>query len=377
MKLAPLGELIITAGSRAKADSDLPVYAVTKHAGFVPSLEYFKKQVFSRDTSGYKIVEPGDFAYATIHLDEGSIGIAPERCLISPMYTVFRADSALVDPAYLIRFLKSPRALAAYENLGRGAVHRRKAISLSALSELNVPLPALEEQRRTTALLNKADALRTKRRQVFTHLTTLTQAIFHEMFDSVEHEEPLGSVCTRITDGTHQSPTWETSGIPFLFISNISSGEINLRTQKFISEQTWKALTRSTPIEAGDVLYSTVGSYGTPAVVRTAERFAFQRHIAHLKPAHDLVHPEFLAAQLAGEAVKRQADRAARGIAQPTINLRDIKKFKIKLPEISHQLAFVDRITAIQRMRAAQAESARLADELLASLQSRAFRGEL
>lgn len=61
----------------------MPVYSVTKHAGFVPSLEFFKKQVFSRDVTGYKVVAPGDFAYATIHLDEGSIGIAPERGLIS------------------------------------------------------------------------------------------------------------------------------------------------------------------------------------------------------------------------------------------------------------------------------------------------------
>ena len=50
---------------------------------------------------GYKLVEPGNFAYATIHLDEGSIGIAPERALISPMYTVFRVDESRVDPGYL------------------------------------------------------------------------------------------------------------------------------------------------------------------------------------------------------------------------------------------------------------------------------------
>ncbi len=83
----------------------LPVYSVTKHDGFVPSVEYFKKQVFSRDLSSYRVVEPGQFAYATIHLDEGSIGIAPERCLISPMYTVFTHDAARVHPDYLLGLL--------------------------------------------------------------------------------------------------------------------------------------------------------------------------------------------------------------------------------------------------------------------------------
>ena len=85
MKPVALAELITGAGEKAGSETDLPVYSVTKHSGFVPSLEYFKKQVFSRHVEGYKLVEPGDFAYATIHLDEGSIGIAPERCLISPM----------------------------------------------------------------------------------------------------------------------------------------------------------------------------------------------------------------------------------------------------------------------------------------------------
>ncbi len=112
-----LAELIRPAGRKAGAETDLPVYSVTKHFGFVPSLEYFKKQVFSRDVESYKVVEVGNFAYATIHLDEGSIGIAPQRALISPMYTVFSIDESRVDPRYLIRFLKSPRALAHYPRL--------------------------------------------------------------------------------------------------------------------------------------------------------------------------------------------------------------------------------------------------------------------
>ena len=160
MKAVPLAELVSPTGGRAGRESRLPVYSVTKHAGFVPSREYFKKQVFSRDVSSYKVVEPGDFAYATIHLDEGSIGVAPERGLISPMYTVFRFDSQRVDSGYLLRYLKSPSALARYPQLGRGAIHRRKAISLKALGGLPVPLPSLEEQRRIAAILDHADALR-------------------------------------------------------------------------------------------------------------------------------------------------------------------------------------------------------------------------
>ena len=74
----PLGSVANPVKRKAKTGSLLPVYSVTKHSGFVPSLEYFKKQVFSRDTKGYREVQRGEVAYATIHLDEGSIGVSPE-----------------------------------------------------------------------------------------------------------------------------------------------------------------------------------------------------------------------------------------------------------------------------------------------------------
>ncbi len=46
---------------------------MTKHRGFVRSDEYFSKSVYSENTENYKVVRRGQFAYATIHLDEGSI----------------------------------------------------------------------------------------------------------------------------------------------------------------------------------------------------------------------------------------------------------------------------------------------------------------
>lgn len=151
MKIVRLGELISSSGRRAGDNELAPVYSVTKHSGFIPSLEYFKKQVYSRDLSSYRLVNQGEFAYATIHLDEGSIGIAPKKALISPMYTVFSVDKSRVDPGYLIRFMKSPQALIQYQQFGRGAIHRRKAISLKSLGALKTPLPPLDEQRRIAA----------------------------------------------------------------------------------------------------------------------------------------------------------------------------------------------------------------------------------
>ena len=77
----------------------LPVLSCTKHAGLVDSTTYFRKRVHSENTSAYKVVERGCFAYATNHIDEGSIGCQTlyESALISPMYTVFKVSEKLDD----------------------------------------------------------------------------------------------------------------------------------------------------------------------------------------------------------------------------------------------------------------------------------------
>ena len=150
--MVKLGNITKELSSRLD-DLDLPIYSVTKHDGFVPSAEYFKKQVFSENVKNYKLCRSGDFAYATIHLDEGSIGIAPIDCGISPMYTTFRIESSDAHPEFLLGFLKSYRALAQYRNLGSGSAERRKSINYKNLSKLEIPFPPLGEQKRIAEIL--------------------------------------------------------------------------------------------------------------------------------------------------------------------------------------------------------------------------------
>lgn len=279
-----------------------------------------------------------------------------------------------LDSKYLYHWLRSKTAY--LQSLGNGATF--KEISKRTTEQIEIPLPPVNEQRRIAAILDHADTLRAKRRQIVANLDELVSSTFHKMFGSLPISHKLSECCVRITDGTHQSPQWADSGIPFLFITNITTGEINFDTKKFISTETWHELTRRSPITVGDVLYSSVGvTYGIPAVVRSPQRFAFQRHIAHIKPNADLLHSEFLAAMLASPRVKRQADRVARGAAQPTVNLSDIKNFEVTVPAYERQQDFVRRIGAIRINRESAKKAEDICTALFTSLQSRAFRGEL
>jgi type I restriction enzyme S subunit len=259
----------------------------------------------------------------------------------------------------------------------------RGKLTQAGASEIAVPVPPLSEQRRIAEVLDRAEALRAKRRVALGQLDTLTQSIFLDMFgDPISNPRgwptaTLETLCCRITDGTHQPPEWSSAGNPFLFVSNIVSGEISFDTEKFISDETHSELTRRCPIEQGDVLYSTVGSYGVPAVVRSARKFAFQRHIAHLKPDRAALDPEFLRVMLASPPLRRQADSAARGMAQKTVNLADIRKFVVFRPELHVQVDFTRRVAAVRKLETGHRDSLVALDTLFASLQHRAFRGEL
>lgn len=139
-KVMRLGSIIEEVNIRAGSNHSYPVLSVTKHNGFVQSSTYFKKRVFSEDTSDYKVVERGQFAYSTIHLDEGAIGHL-DKCdsgVISPMYKVFRLKVAedIIYPDFLFRVLKSAAFMEKYRTLGKGSIKRRKSVSFEKFANI-------------------------------------------------------------------------------------------------------------------------------------------------------------------------------------------------------------------------------------------------
>ena len=96
-------------------------------------------------------------------------------------------------------------------------------------------------------------------------------------------------------------------------------------------------LIKRTPIEIGDILLSTVGSYGHPAVVKSNKKFLFQRHIAYLKPKKEMIDSDYLHGAILSPDVQSQIEEGVKGIAQKTLNLSEIKKITIPLPDLQKQ----------------------------------------
>jgi type I restriction enzyme S subunit len=339
-----------------------------------------KRRIRAEGTKRSRMVHPGDFLL-TNSMSFGRPYILRTSGCIHDGWLVLSQKSDVVDQDFFFHLLESKAVYAEFARLAAGATV--KNLNIESVRGVRVPLPPLPEQRQIAEVLDRAEALRAKRRAALAQLDTLTQALFLDAFgDPLKNPKgtetaPLASMCTRITDGTHQPPTWSDIGHPFLFVSNIVTGEISFETQKFISNETHAELTRRCPIEIGDVLYSTVGSYGVPALVRTSRKFAFQRHIAHLKPDPRVLDSEFLRAMLASQPLLQQADRAARGVAQKTVNLADIRNFVVFRPPLALQRDFARRVAAVEKLKTAYRASLAGLGTLFASLQHRAFRGEL
>lgn len=379
MRTVPLGDFAQATSERAGGENSLPVYSVTKHDGFVRSDEYFKKQVFSRDLSNYKLVRATHFAYATIHLDEGSIGIAPEDSLVSPMYTSFSTDPNSVDPGYLIRFLKSPRALATYPSLGKGSAERRRSISFARLTELMVPLPPLDEQRRIAAILDKADELRTKRREALAHLDALTQSIFHSMFgDPVTNPEkwplaPLSSLGILDRGVSKHRPRNDPRLLggqyPLVQTGDVAGAGAYLT--RFSSTYSDLGLGQSRLWPRGTLCITIAANIAKTAILKIEACFPDSVVGFTADPAtteYVRVWLSFLQATLEARAPES---------AQKNINLAILRTLPVPVPPIELQQTFATRVAAVERLKEMHRKHQAELDALFASLQHRAFKGEL
>ena len=295
-------------------------------------------------------------------------------------YIIESLNPRFLDNKFLYFFLSLYIEQLRYDSIG-GII---KYVKLENLTDAAIPIVSLEKQRKVITTLEKADRLRRTRRYALELSDTYLRSVFLEMFgDPAENPKSwkiseLNDVCNKVTDGTHQPPVFTPSGIPFIFVQNIAQGEIDFSNTRYVSEETYHQLTRNTKVDKGDIIYSSVGvSFGVAVQVSTNRKFTFQRHIAHLKPKHDEVNSVFLSAQMNNPFVYSQAARASRGAAQPTVNLGDIKEFKVIIPPLPLQEKFAAIVQKSDRIRAQQRESLRQAEHLFQTILHRAFRGEL
>lgn len=184
-----LGNYISEYSERNKDNDSIPVYSVTNSNGFCT--EYFSKEVASKDKTTYKIVKKGFFAYNPSRINVGSVDWLREvdAVIVSPLYNVFSVSKSL-EHQYLYYYLKSPVGLYYISELATGSV--RDNLKFSILSEFQIPLPPIEEQRKSAANLDKVTQTIDLCNAILEKLDLLVKARFVELFgDPVENTHCL------------------------------------------------------------------------------------------------------------------------------------------------------------------------------------------
>lgn len=258
-------------------------------------------------------------------------------------------------------------------------------LSPIALAELRIPLPPLPEQQRIAEILDKADALRAKRRAALAQLDTLTQSIFLDMFgDPISNPRKwptarFEQICKRVTVGIVVQPAsyYVAEGVPALRSLNIKPGKIVLEDLVYFSKPDNDTKLAKTKLKAGDVVLVRSGQPGTAAVVPREMGGVNAIDLLIATPDTQLTNPTFLCEFFNSAGGRDLVLSRQRGQVQKHLNVGSLNQAILPLPSIDLQREFAVRVAAVAKHRAAALASLAALDALFASLQLHAFRGEL
>jgi type I restriction enzyme S subunit len=330
-------------------------------------------------TSPLKFAKNGDVLVCVVGATAGKVNQAID-CAIGRSVAAVRPHAKSLDTGYLYHFLSNRTGLlrAKSQGLAQGVITR------DMLHEIKVPLPSLEEQRRIASILDTADALRAKRRVALAKLGSLAQSIFIEMFgDPGTNPKQLpvvkvGDLLSSANYGTSEK-AGSVGAFPILRMNNITyDGRINLSDLKYIDLD--KRMRDRFLVTDGDILFNRTNSQelvGKSAVYRGEDNIAFAGYLVRLRPNSEAV-PDYICSFLNskyGKATLRGMCKSIIGMAN--INATEVQSINIPKPPVKLQAAFAHQLAEIYQTRAQHEHSLGLLETLFASLQHRAFLGQL
>jgi type I restriction enzyme, S subunit len=332
-----------------------------------------------------KLVPQGALLLAMYGATVGRLGILGVEATTNQAVCHIIPDPNRAD----LRFMFHALANEVPSLIARGVGGAQPNISQGLIKDLDLRLPPVAEQRRIADVLDRAEALRTKRRAALAQLDSLTQSIFFDLFgDPVISERTIGELLEtdglRLhKDGNHGSlypraDDFVKEGVPFLTAKALSDdGHINnslienLRTDK-------AAKLRIGWIERGDVLLAHNASVGKVALYDGRfDRAMIGTSLTAFRPNPSKLDSHYLAAELRSARFQRELEKIMGQTTRNQVPITAQRELKILVPPVELQREFARRVLAVERLKAAQRASLAEMDALFASLQHRAFRGEL
>lgn len=384
--MIPVGELMVSRGGSVNPlqfpDEKFDLYSI-------PAFDAGQPEIARGSDIGStkQIIQPNDVLLSKIvpHIRRACVvGSDRGRRLIgSGEWIVFRSEK--VHPEYLRHVLVGDpfhhQFMQTVSGVGGSLLRARPAF----VAAIQIPLPPITEQRRIAAILDQAETLRTQRRTALALLDSLTQSLFLDMFgDPVANPKGLplsrgDEVCSRITVGIVVQPSsyYQSEGIPALRSLNIRPNKVVMENLVYFSSEDNETKLAKTKVRQGDVLLVRTGQPGTAAVVPPELDGVNAIDILIATPDTSKVSADYLCYFFNSDAGKRLVLGAQRGQVQKHLNVGAMNAALIPIPPLPLQQTFATRIAAIEALKATHHRALAALDALFASLQQRAFAGQL
>lgn len=314
----------------------------------------------------------------------------PGRASFGGFVSVLRPRRAKVEPRFLFRWFSSDRIQTTLRSFGQQTTNISN-LNTDRCLKLPLPLPPLAEQRRIAVVLDRAEALRAKRRAALAQLDSLTQSLFLDLFgdDGANPKKwPVRAVSDYVREFQGGKSIESESGENVITRNRVLKVSA-VTGMKFLAHESKPVPDSYEPpkehfAKPGDLLFSranTTELVGAVAYVESTPpnvllpdklwRFVWRDPAA--------IEPLFVWALFQTAALRREIGRRATGTSGSMKNISQEKLFGIHtiLPPIPLQREFARRVTAVEALKTAQRASLAELDALFATLQHRAFRGEL
>lgn len=214
-------------------------------------------------------------------------------------------------------------------------------ITQASLNKIKIPLPPLEVQERIVEEIQNYQNIIDGAKQIVENYKPSFK------IDPEWEVKELEEVTTKITDGTHSTPNYTDSGIPFWRVTDLTNSN---DSKKFISEGEHKELIKRCKPEKGDVLYSKNGTIGIAKVIDWDWEFSIFVSLALLKPKKDILDSEYLEIFLNSPVAFKQATAHSKSGTVTNLHLVEIKQIKIPLPPLDIQKEITAAIREEQKL---------------------------
>jgi type I restriction enzyme, S subunit len=347
-----------------------------------------KKRIRKEGVKNSRMVYPGDFLL-TNSMSFGKPYIMQTSGCIHDGWLVLSNRDNNVDSDYFFHLLRSNAVYSEFARLAAGATV--KNLNIELVKRVKILLPPIDQQKRIAAILDKAEKLRSLRRQSIEQLDILSRSIFIEMFgDPVTNPKGwnrfiFSDLISKIESGhspncLDRPKTDQEWGV--LKLGAVTWCDYNQSENKALPPHEKPHL--ELEVKVGDLLFVRKNTYELVAasvlVRSTMPKLLLPDLIFRLRLNSDApINSCFLHKLLINPSKRREIQKLASGAASSMPNISKAKLYLvlIEVPPLSLQQEFAQRIEAIEHLKSQHRESLAQLDKLFSSLQHRAFRGEL